>query len=268
MIKQNLRIIIIIIAIFGNYVTLNSQNLCADGMITTDEINFMYQVKQIDEFMKRFNHEQLVVSPEKDSLWKERNLVLLFDKQTYLSNRQLADSMINVVVDDSLKIHFYDTTWCALATCQVKFKKKIDTIQLVLQTEYIKDYMYKWVIKNAFGDLLNLNPNPKSEQLSISPVDNEINFMSLSSICKYNAQNIIRYNDKDYKVNTLDVFNALVYTGQLSIEHVIDMEYHFSNIKDYSFVVNYYNRDEPNSGWLISSVKKMIKDNLINYEQK
>lgn len=247
---------LMIVMLLCNNVTIQSQILSIDSLSKSDEINFMYHVKQIDEFMMRFNQEQLVVSPERDSLWKEKNLIFLFDKQTYSLNQDCADSMINAIVRDSLKIHFYDTTWCALATCQVKYKKTIDTIQIVLQTEHVEDYIYKWVIKDAFGDLLELNPRQNSEQLRISPVDNEINFMSLASICTHNAVNITRYNDKNYKVSSIDVFNTLIYTGQLHIEHVIDLEYHFFNVKDYSFVVRYFNRNEPNSGWLISSVRK------------
>lgn len=251
-----------IVMLLCNNVTIQSQILSIDSLSKSDEINFMYQVKQIDEFMMRFNQEQLVVSPERDSLWKEKNLIFLFDKQTYFSNQDCADSLVNAIVRDSLRIHFHDTTWCALATCQVKYKKTIDTIQIVLQTEHVEDYIYKWVIKDVFGDLLNLNPRPNSENLCISPVDNEINFMSLSAICTHNAINITRYNDKDYKVSPIDVFNTLIYSGQLIINHVIDLEYHFFNVKDYSYVVRYFNRNEPNSGWLISSVKKMN-----NYEQ-
>ena len=248
--------LITIVILLYNNTTIQSQVLSIDTLSKSDEINFIYQVKQIDEFMMRFNYERVVVSPEIDSMWKEKNLALLFDKETYFSYRQYADSMINTIVKDSLKINYYDTTWCALATCQVKYKKTIDTIQIVLQTEHIKDYIYKWVIKDAFGDLLELNPRPNSEQLRISPVDNEINFMSLASICTHNAINITRYNDKNYKVSPIDVLNTLIYSGQLHIEHVIDLEYHFFNVKDYSFVVRYFNRNEPNSGWLISSVRK------------
>lgn len=234
-------------------------NLYAQKISTLCEIdNFVYQVKQIDEFMSRFNLEQVVIAPENDSLWRDNNLKLLFDKTTYLSNQQMADTMVRTFVKDTAMLHFSDTCWYAVASCAVEYNKHTDTIQLILRTEHVKDYIYKWVIADAKGVIFSLAPRPHSEQLRISPADNEINFMSLSSICINNAENIQRYNATGYKINTLDVFNTLVYTKQLTITYVVNIEYHFHNICNYNFVVRNFNRNNPNSGWLISSFSNTI----------
>ena len=127
---------------------------------------------------------------------------------------------------------------------------------LELVTEHVKDFIYKWVIKGASGDVLNLSSVKQNHSMAISPVDNEVNFISLKHITTTESKNILNYKSKNEKTDGLSVFLALVHSGALSIKNVQQLEYVF-NIKDYQFTVHNFVRDAMNSGLLISDFKKL-----------
>ncbi len=216
--------------------------------------NYAYSVKMIDEFMSRFNLKEVVVTPEQDSLWRFHNRIFLFDEATYMANDSLANEVIDLIENDSITLHFSDTTWMATATCQVKYDGKIDTIQLLLQPQIRKKNWYKWAIVDAFGDMLQLAPKTKSEHFYISPTDNELNFMSLTEITQKNYRNITEYAANGYEPDRLSVFYTLVYSGLLIIDYVTDLTYHFELPCKHSLDVRYFNRDIKNSGWLIYQI--------------
>lgn len=230
---------------------------------------FKYQVKQIDEFMQRFNG-RIDVFELKDSVTMHRNLVSLIDCDYYLENESICKDFINKIVSDSIKLSFYSDNWAALADCEVKIKHigsnvknnsvsasvKKGKVLLALKTEQVEGAIYKWVITDAFGDILSLSPKKQKKGLKISPVDNEMNFMSLNHITTEENNNIVNYVVKDRKVSCLDTFLCLVYSGLLNIERVTSITYFFDSISGYSFEVKYFNRDSTNAGWLITKISK------------
>lgn len=231
---------------------------------------FKYQVKQIDEFMQRFNG-RIDVFELKDSITMHRNLASLIDYDYYLDNESTCNDFINKIVSDSIKLSFYSDNWAALADCEVKMKQigsnfknntvsasvKKGKVLLALKTEQVEGAIYKWVITDAFGDVLSLSPKKQNKGLKISPVDNEMNFMSLNHITTEEKSNIVNYVVKNHKVSCLDTFLCLVYYGLLNIEIVTSITYYFDSISGYSFEVKYFNRDTSNAGWLITKISKI-----------
>lgn len=212
--------------------------------------NYKFRVKQISEFMERFNGKLSIVE-KSDANWRKKNLILLFDRDTYMKNPKGAELLVSKIIADSLTINYNDTTWLAEAECNATLNGKDTKITLYLAVERIKGDMYKWVIKGANGNLLQLKPDKVNGGLKISPVDNELNFMQLSHITSVEARNIINYKSNDTKIDPLQVFYTLVYEKKLTIKNVQRLKYHF-NLKNLSFIVTFFERDNMNAGWLIS----------------
>ena len=215
---------------------------------------YKYSVKQIGEFMERFNMQETLVDSN-DVQWKQKNLTLLFDRDTYFKMKYVADDFIRKVTTDSVTLHYNSPNWYAEAECKAKFKGTTQTITLYLMVEQIEHEMYKWTIVGAHGDLLQLKPDNTNPGLKISPVDNELNFMSLNHITTTESRNIKNYVAKQFEIDELSVLITLIHQQVLSIEYVQKLTYHFMNVAGYDFDVQYYERNTVNAGWLISNIK-------------
>lgn len=227
------------------------------GFLDNDKLDVKMQVKLIEEFMVRFNRD--VIPVVMDSLTENKEmkmLALLFDFNLMERRDKEVLDFVKTMLRDNVKLNFTDTNWTAEATCNVKYKKREQKITLVLRTEHIEGQMYKWVITQASGEILALNPFRRSKSYKISPTDNELYFMQLADITKDEPENILNYSRKAYCVDQTSSFFALVASGQLKIEHVEELVYHFYT-KHYSFDVSYFTREGTNSGWLISDFKKL-----------
>ena len=74
----------------------------------------------------------------------------------------------------------------------------------------------------------------------------------------------------------MTVFVTLVNKGLLTFDYVEETEFYFLQVPDYIFSINYYEREEKNSGWLIKEVKEisqeermeLLKNLLYNNENK
>lgn len=229
-----------------------------DGFIKLDQRDYKLKVKQIDEFMQRFNlHDLPEMFQNEDTLMQKMYcLTALFDFNVIKTRQKEVRDFVTSIINNNTKISYTDTTWCAKAECNAVYKGKNVTVTLELVTEHVKDYIYKWVIKGASGDVLNLSSKKQNDGMTISPVDNEVNFISLKHITTTEAQNILNYKSRNEKTESLSVFFALVHSGALSIRNVQQLEYIFK-IKNYQFTVHNFVRDAMNSGWLISDFKKI-----------
>lgn len=224
----------------------------AQGLETTPELeNFKYHVKQIEEFMERFNGE-VSLFDKKSPDWQQKNLMLLFERDVYMKRRTDADYFIAQAIQRNVRLNFNDSTWLAEATCEADYAGKPTKVKLWLSLESAGKDMLKWVLCGAEGKLLELKPQKAGLGLKISPVDHELNFMSLSSITNREASNIVYYKGRAIQVDQLSVFLALVHERRLKIRHVQNLQFHF-NIHGLSFIVSNFDKEEINSGWLISN---------------
>lgn len=226
-------------------------------ILGSDHIANMMQVKQIEEFMARFNREETPIVMDSTTTHREmKMLALLFDSDVLEQRSGEVVEFAETMLRDDVKLHFTDTTWIAIANCKVKYKKKQHDIVLYLRTEHIEGQMYKWVIMQAEGDVLLLRPQKRSKSYKISPTDNELYFMQLADITGVEPENILNYSDRHFKIDQTSVFFAFVASGQLEVEYVEKITYYFQT-PHYDFSVNYYSREGTNSGWLISDFNKV-----------
>lgn len=217
-----------------------------------DLLHFRLRVKQVSEFMSRFNQDELPPNLKVgDTLLHEKAFIMLFDYNLIERRQDDVWRLVQRLVADERRLSFTDTTWYAKATCNVTLGTKKSTLTLVLRTEHVKGYRYKWVLVDASGDALSLTPLKSNPGLRIDPTDNELNFMSLHTITKNEWPNILNYKAAGRELDGLSVFLALVQADKLKINHVEELVYYF-NGPSYRLVVNNFRRDDLNSGWLIS----------------
>lgn len=218
--------------------------------------NFHYQVKHIEDFMSRFNGETNIMDSTQMEGWRSNNLLFLFDEQTYYANEAMADTLIQRQLDSICRLDYTASNWSATAECNVLYKKAKKTVFLTLKTEKVEDYIYKWVITDAQGEILNLQPAKRNPGLRISPTDNEVDFVSLIHITSAEAANILNYTEKGYTPDALSVFYSLVNTKQLQVESIQSVTYNFYDIHGFDLQVKRHLEDKAHSGWLISNIQK------------
>jgi hypothetical protein len=243
-----------------------SQVLLDDNKFSEkEEAQIQMRVKQIDEFFDRFNFETHRMGnnteDSSNSILRTQNLLHLFNENLFGFTDQSSRKNIKTFIDSSvfnhIKLKYEDTTWYAELHCKVNYNGKNESLTLLLQPEKITDYEYKWVICAAHADFMNLLPKKENPKLKLSPVDHQLNFMSLSEMTKNQEDNIIKMVDKDYYPDELSIFLFLVKTAQLKIEYVDKLDYHFLQVPGYIFTVSHFERNSSNVGWLISKVESV-----------
>lgn len=219
----------------------------------------------VDEFFDRFNGK--TTNPaliDTDINARKANLMMLFD----LSQFSLQDDpkyieaagMIDVVMNDSIKINYSDSTWAALAHCNGTLDGKKVNFDLFLSVQHRKENMYKWVISKADGTIFNTSSKNTSEKIMLYPDDHETNFISLGRMTREQPFNVNNFIRKGFKYDPTSVFSYLVYNNRLKIENVDDLEFIFTQIPDYIFHIKYFKRKGANAGWLISNFYKSTTD--------
>ena len=250
-----------------------------------NEERLKMRVKQIDEFKARFNYKQDIEGQKiQDSTnieMRKKYIFSLFDENIVSpaiwndSIENLYNDFLDIVVNEKkpIYIRFTDKNWIAQAECNVTLNGRPEKIIISLQVEKIRQYEYKWVIVGAKGSILALPPtNEKNPGIMISPIDNELRFMSLRNISdNNNNKDIIHYSYTDYEPDQITVLNTLIYTGQLKIQNVQRVVYYFFQVPGFVFRVEHFERDSDNVGWLIAEIikvsnwtKNQFKHKLIN----
>ena len=229
------------------------QTLLPDSIWQTE---FNFRVKQLDEFMARFNGEESVDVKVADSLKRPLNLLYLFDRELFTANRDSmmwkVNAFIDTVTNQRSALYYEDGGWFAEVGCNCIYKGKKDTLTLYLKPEKIEEFQYRWVIIGAKGRLLQLIPARRNRGLDIMPNNHEVSFRALSKIAQLGSNNILNYAELDYVPDGLSAFYALVYADALKIETTGRITYHFLEVTGYVFTVERFNRKGNNTGWLIS----------------
>lgn len=245
------------------------------GQILPDTIfqtEFKYRVKQLDEFMARFNGEEHVDIAVPDSLKNKLNLLYLFNYELFIANRdsmkEQANAFIHSVIDNKTKLSFDDKDWFAEVLCNCTYKGNCEYITLYLMPEKIKEYQYRWVIIGAKGKLLQLNPLKRNHGLDILPNNHEVAFMALPKIALLGCANILNYSQREYVVDLLTAFYTMVYTEVLKIENTQKIVYHFVKVPGYTFTVERFMRKGNNTGWLISNLIPVCETEKSTYLKK
>lgn len=238
--------------------------LCCNAQILNALNSKLYygRVKLVSEFMQRFNREEN--NPYVDSTAHEavkKNLCQLFDIEHILKNREIAEPQVFEFIDSTLtndiKLRYSDAEWFAKVKCIGSINGEETTFSIYLTVEPRGNDMYKWVINDVEGKILNLTPSRESDKIMLLPNEHESNFMRLNSITSEKDDYITLYSSSCRDNNRLTVFNTLIYYNCLNIDYVCDIEYTFLQVPGYIFTIKEFERESTNSGWLIKEWHKI-----------
>jgi hypothetical protein len=256
--KQIAIIFFLIVPFFLTGQTYNS--------FTGDESVFYAQTKQVNQFFRRFNGEEDVKGDRiysgdsivRDLKMRKKYLPILFDNANGAVSADMKDLFINQVLNKKNPVYldFHGKNWFAEVAASFTYKKEKVNIIIYLRLEK-QNLGYKWVFSNIYFDkfekIFSHAGDTTNNILILHPLSHEIDFMNINKVFR-DAENIDYYLEKNYLPDQLALFVEEIKDGNLKFESVNNVKFHFFQVSGWYFEVTYFNRNEMNSGWLISNL--------------
>lgn len=246
----------LMIALFACTIQAMGQNHVPDMTIERD---FVAQVKSMDEFMARFNGEEVNPELHTDSVRRD-NIIALFDYN--MSHNGMSDeSFKNLIreftisaINSDTKLSITSAGVYAEAKCLIKYAGKKHHVTLMMVREETSKGGQRWAINSVSGleDLGLYN----EKRVTISPVDHEIHFMSLQDFFQENRTIVPSMRSKEKGIDEMSMFFGLCLANAIEFEYVDELKFHISDVPGFVFIVEEIGREGTNSGWLITSLYK------------
>jgi len=231
------------------------------------EKKLLYEVKQLDQFISRFNLSENIYGdkyPQElndsskmflSSKVNVRKKVLksLFDYENSKNDTALIKNFIKDISDNSTEISFNKGNWFAEVNTIVKLDGNEKNVQIIMQIEKNLKKELKWVIRGVKADLFSLNS--KVTQDFINPMSHETYFIDLKKVFE-NRNSLKQYAYIDFYPDELSIFLYLISQNKIHLKQINSISYHFLQINNYIFTIDFFNRSSFNSGWLISNLLK------------
>lgn len=235
----------------------------ADSLLN-EQLHF--QIKQLDEFIQRFNHKIDVYGREisvNHSITRPEYLFSLFD--TYYLQKESKDGrteakqFVSQITDNNRPqfLKFANENLFALAQCKVNYKGKEKPMQLLLKVELVANGAAKWVIYDVKADFLQPPSRTNNISIYIAPNSHETYFMGMRQGLQTNKDQVTDFAHKDFQPDALSIFLFEIANKNLKINFVNTVTYHFLQLEGWAFTVDFFNRADKNSGWLISKLTKL-----------
>ncbi len=233
---------------------------------TDDETTLYAMNKQVGQFVRRFNMEEDKYGKrlsEDDSRYhnnelRKKFLPAMFDKINPRTSGNLRKYFVDDVTNEEhpVYINFLDSNWYAEVSATFTINGSEENLILFLTVEE-ENLGSKWVLSNVyFRDFNKLFPKTDSAnhvKFFLHPQSHELDFMNLRKVLE-NPQHIEYYASTNYQPNYLTLFLYLMKKGELEFKEINSVKFHFFQIKNWYFELSYYNRNNTNSGWLISNL--------------
>jgi hypothetical protein len=253
-------------------------NLCNSQTIINPENPaekiYLVRTKQFNEFVDRFNYKTNFNGNRMDSVFiskipRDKMIYSLFDlkdpridrlgKNWSKSYSDEKAEFINEVIHKNLLIYKYSDKIIAEARSRIVYRGVTTGIRIFLTQEIVGKDMVKWVIINVKGDLLKFFQTDTTYIRFIPPSSNETDFINLKRALE-DTKHLQDYASKDFNPDYLTVFFFMINSGLVKFEYVEEVIYHIIDIPGWCIRVKEFNRNEMNSGWLISDVSKNSSD--------
>lgn len=246
----------------------------ASGQVfSMHEENFAYKVKQIDEFFERFNDEGTLIkyyifkNYDRMEVSREDLLKSLFDVKSYYLQREDVVRFIERVNDpqNPVTLSFYDEDWYAKVKCAVEYEGKERELFLLLRIQEEEDGASKWVVHQVYADFLN-TPEGDNPDAFLNPISHATDFMGLSRAFE-DPENLRGYLTSGFQDDQLSKFAIEMKNNRIAFKQVENITYHFLQVDGWIFTVENFQRQEKNSGWLISRLVQANAKEKEEYRQ-
>ena len=231
---------------------------------------FVARIKQFNEFADRFNLKTDFNGNTADSVFKarmprERMIPLLFDlkdPRIQTSEKEYSEAYIRIkeefveeVTKKNILLYKYSPGIISEARARVIYKGEPQQIRLFLVQEIVGNNSVKWVLRSAKGDILNIFKTDTSMVRFIPPSSNETDFINLKRALE-DTDYLQYYASQDYEPDLLTLFFYYIKAGIIKYEYVEEVVYHIIDIPGWYLKVKEFNRNELNSGWLITDIAR------------
>lgn len=236
------------------------------------ELNMLegYYVKSLNEFMHRFNADEIppFIKEEMGIDIRRKCVLALFDfDQLSSAESEMAKRIMKfdsvVCVSNSL-LSIDKQGLYAEARCAFRYKKQEIELSLVLVYEKMRDGYYKWALAGANG-LTEAGLIDTIRRGYINPVQHELHFSELEGAFPHMSG----FLERDRVVDQLSFVAGLAESGVLQLIGCQSVTYWFTQIPGYVFSVSLHPRLGGNAGWLIHDLmeipdkdKTLFIDNL------
>lgn len=231
---------------------------------------FTARVKQFNEFVDRFNLVTDFNGNPADSVFRtkmprDRMITILFDlkdpriltKNTGYSEdfvRKKTD-FLKEVTQKNLFLDKYSPGVIAEAKSRVIINGSPQTISIFLNQELIGRDRIKWVILSVKGNLPEIFRTDTTMIRFIPPASNETDFINLRRALEdVNYLHYYAYNG--FEPDNLTLFFYYINSGIIKYEYAQEVVYHIISLPGWYIKVKDFNRNELNSGWLITDVER------------
>ena len=249
--------------------------------LSGDESILYAQTKQVNQFFRRFNGEEDIQgnrlikgdSNVRDPKIRKKYLPILFDHSGSNMSQDMKEVFINQVMNKKYPFYldFHGKDWFAEINTSFIYKKEKVNIIIYLKIEK-QNLGYKWVFTNVYFDkfanwFIHVG-DTTNNKLFLHPMSHEIDFMNIDKVFR-DEDKIDYYLDHNYKPDQLSLFVEEVISRNLKFETVNNVKFHFFQVPGWYFELTYINRNEMNSGWLITNLlrvnEKEKKELIRNY---
>lgn len=230
------------------------------------------QVKQLDQFIARFNSNENPIGIRMDSRKaseedRANTIASLFDMDLLEKEafRKKALKFIKEVTGSGISnLSFYDKEYYATIDCQILYKNKREDLTLTMALEGDRENGIKWVIVGANADFLQVETSKPSNDI-IPPTNHEVDFVHLLEIFNV-RKDISNYVSERHNQSQLEALNHMLKNEEIKMLNTTTPRYHFLQIPGWVFTVDFFNRSAKNSGWLISDLYEAKRSELLQYK--
>lgn len=238
-----------------------------------------HEVRQIDEFITRFNNEKVLGNVNLPPQNRPNAITNLFYAGKSNWNLQQIEQFTKQVTHPNVgqKLNFYDKDWYAQLECDFLYNGKPQKITLTLENIAYPDLSSKWIIVGANGtclkqlfqdNLVVTLPFSCNNTNAINPMAHTTNFSSLYHLLNNDKENLNNYFCNSCpNATALDKIANAIYQGKLKLVQINKITYHFLEIKNWTFTVEQFNNQTNNNGWLISSLQANTEKDKKTYKK-
>jgi hypothetical protein len=249
---------------------LPAQIVQEDGS-TRDESELYASTKQVNQFFRRFNGEEDQKGKryyQDDKAFRETSLrkdyiTLLFDRENQSIPTDQKKAFINEVTDkrNPQFLNFRQDGWFAEVNAIFTTEGKEENILLFFKIQE-EGQGYEWVLDQVSSSRYQkfFDKDEGDEKAFLHPMSHELDFMNLHK--SLDQENAVDFTADDFKADPLSIFIYEMASKQLKFKTVKSSKFHFFQCEGWYFQITEYNRSGYNSGWLISDLTNLPKDDI------
>jgi hypothetical protein len=159
-------------------------------------------------------------------------------------------------------LRFEDMYWYAELIFSVHVDGQQKKIRCIMQVATMGQGVLVWVIKSFHSNDLKIDERFRANHLYFPPSVNGTDFMNVR-LALNNPEWVKEKREKENLSTSATL--KLLGDGQLKIEMINKITYHFLQLDGWIMSVNYVTRESKNSGWLIDVLKPSTIQEKVNY---